>query len=258
MMSAMTSPSPLSVTRVINPCVLISVDDAIVLTDPFFANLRRLPMREPIGLRVDQLPSIDAILGGHGAFDHWQLGPLRGVLDSEVPVLVPHERMGARAVRHGFTGVRQTRDGERFAVTECVSVTTVAGDRIMGQPTNHYVISGAAGTVYVGTEACSLGPMRRLSGSMSIDVAVLPIDGLTFAGKRLVMDAAKALEATQLLGARALVPIHYSQRSVWPLIRCRSGVDDLLSLPHGGVEIRHAASGVRIDLDPGRHVSEPR
>lgn len=244
----MSSSPHLSVTRIINPCALISVDDATVLTDPFFTALRRIPMNEPIGMRVDQLPPLAAVLGGHGAFDHWQLGPLRGVVEPSVPVLVSHERMGGRAAKVGFTDIRRSVDGERVDISSTVSVTTVAGDRVMRRPTNHYLIAGESGTVYVGTEACSLEPMRRVGGAVSIDVAVLPVDGLTFAGKQLVMGAATALEAARLLGARVLVPFHHSQRSVWPVITSPSGLDDLLALPTDGIEIRHAATGVAIDL----------
>lgn len=246
----MSSSSPISVTRVINPCALISVDGATVLTDPYFRSLRRLPMNEPIGLAVGQLPPLAAILGGHGAFDHWQLAPLRGAVDPGVPVLVPHDRMRRQATRHGFTDVRRTGDGEQAVLSGSVTVTTVAGDQVMGRPTNHYVIAGEAGTVYVGTEAHSLEPMRRVATSFSIDVAVLPIDGLTFAGRPLVMDAATAVEAAQILGARMLVPFHHSQRPVWPLIGCPSGLDELLARPSGDVEVRHAPSGARIDLGP--------
>ena len=245
---AMTPPANLSVTRVINPCALIAVDDACLLTDPFFASLRRLPMNEPIGLGVHQLPPLAAVLGGHGAFDHWQLAPLRGVVPPAVPVLVAHRRMRDRAARVGFTDVRETRDGERVPITPTVSVTTVAGDRVLRRPTNHYLITGDSGSVYVGTEAGSLEPMRRIGGTRSIDVAVLPIDGLTFAGKQLVMDASTAIEASIILGASVLVPFHHSQRSVRPLIRCRSGLDELVALAAGRIEVRHAATGVPIQL----------
>lgn len=246
----------LSVTRVINPCALISVDGGTVLTDPFFTSLRRLPMNEPIGMRADQLPALAAVLGGHGAFDHWQLEPLRGIVDPGVPVLVPHRRMAARATKLGFTDVRETADGERVAIAPSVSVLTVAGDRVMRRPTNHYVIAGDAGVVYVGTEACSLEPMRRIGGTVPIDVAVLPIDGLTFAGKQLVMDAGRAIEAARILGVRVLVPFHHSQRSIRPLIHCRSGIDELLAHPADGTEVRHAPTGVTVELgdllrDPG-------
>lgn len=90
--------------------------------------------------------------------------------------------------------------------------------------------------------------MSRVGGTCPIDVAVLPIDGLTFAGNQLVMDAETAIEAALALGARILVPFHYSQRSVPPLIRCRSGIGELLERASGRIEVRHAATGVPIRL----------
>jgi hypothetical protein len=44
------------------------------------------------------------------------------------------------------------------------------------------------------------------------------------------------------------VPFHHSQRSVWPVIRCRSGLHDLDPGTASALEIRHAAPGVPIDL----------
>ena len=244
----MPSQSTLSVTRVINPCALICVDDATVLTDPYFRSQRLLPRKEPIGGRVDRLPPLAAVLGGHGAFDHWQMAPLRGACPADLPVLVPHRRMHDRAAAMGFSNVHEVHDGDDFAITNTVRVRTVAGDRVMRRPTNHYLVAGDCGTIYVGTEACSLEPMRRVGGSVPVDAAVLPIDGLTFAGRQLVMNAATAIDAALILGARVLVPFHYSQRPVPPLIRCRSGLEELLILAAGRIEVRHAATGVPIDL----------
>lgn len=240
--------SPFSLIRVINPCALITVDGVTLLTDPYFQGNRSLPMIEPIGVRVDELPPISAVLGGHGAFDHWQLAPLRGHLPTAVPILVAHSAMRRRALRAGFVNVREITDGQSVPISSSVTVTAFRGDRVLGRWTNHYVVSGRAGTLYVGTEAGSLEPIRRVAARGRIDVAVLPVDGLTFAGKQLVMDAPTAVEAALTLGARLLAPIHCSQRSVQPVIRCRSSVDQLFQAAAGRVEVRHAPTGVPISL----------
>lgn len=244
-----------SLTRVINPCALVTIDGVTLLTDPYFRGRRRLPMIEPIGVRVDELPPIGAVLGGHGAFDHWQLAPLRDRLPVDVPILVAHRSMRRRAARAGFVNVREVADGESVPISSSVTVTAFRGDRVFGRPTNHYVISGRAGSIYVGTEAGSLEPMRRVAAAYRIDVAVLPVDGLRFAGRQLVMDAPTAVEAAIVLGARLLAPIHCSQRSVPPLIRCRSGVDQLLVAAAGRIEVRHAPTGVAVSLAAGGGVS---
>ncbi len=87
---------------------------------------------------------------------------------------------------------------------------------------------------------------------------MLPIDGLTFAGKQLVMDASTALRAAALLGAHTFVPIHYSQRPIRGLLRCPSGLADLQrqdsrKLQHAGLPavpmIRYAPTGVPIRIE---------
>ncbi len=247
--------SDFSLTRVINPCALITVDGVSVLTDPYFRGRRWLPMTEAIGVGVKDLPHISAVLGGHGAFDHWQLAPLHGHLPPGTPIMVANRGMGRGATRAGFVNVQAIGDGETVPISSSVAVTAVRGDRVLGRRTSHYVIAGASGSVYVGTEAGSLDPIRRSATMRRVDVAVLPIDGLTIAGKQLVMDAATAVEAAVLLGARVLAPIHFSQRPVPPLIRCRSGLGELLEAAAGRVEVRHAPTGTPIDLAAPR--SEP-
>ena len=244
----MAATSPFSVTRVINPCALITVDGVTFVTDPYFRGQRTLPMNERIGVQVGDLPPIGAVLGGHGAFDHWQLAPLRGHLPADVPILVAHRGMQDLATRAGFTNLRVLADGERVQITSSVAVTALHGDRVFGRATNHYVVSGGSGSVYVGTEARTLDPMRRSAQTGRIDVAVLPIDGLTFAGRQLVMDARTAVDAAIVLGARLLVPIHYSQRSVPPLIRCRTGLEDVIRAAAGRIEVRAAPTGVPVSL----------
>ena len=237
-----------SLTRVINPCAVVTVDGLHFLTDPYLRQQKTLPMNEPIGMRASELPRICAVLGGHGAFDHWQIAPLRGHLPPDVPILVAHRGMQRRATRAGFTNVSVVGDEQQVRISSDVTVTVVHGDRVFGRCTNHYVVTGSSGTVYIGTEACSLDPMRRFAQRYPIDVAVLPIDGLMFAGKQLVMNAATAVEAAVTLGARVLAPIHFSQRSVWPLIRCRSGLDELREAAVGRVEVRYAPTGIPVRL----------
>ena len=64
------------------------------------------------------------------------------------------------------------------------------------------------------------------------------------------MDAATALEAARILGAEILVPFHYSQRPVPVLLKCPSGIADLVRLT-AAVEspiVRHAPTGTRLSL----------
>ncbi len=219
-----------TVTRVINPCALIEIGDDAVLTDPYFANHALFPMRESIGLTPEQLPPLRAILGGHGAFDHWQLSSLRGAVDQQAtPVYCATAGMARRATRAGFERVEVLAAGDERTLSATMTVRCVLGANVFGSRTNHYLITTPAATVFVGTEARNVDEIQRFvrDHATRVDVAILPIDGLTFAHKRLVMDAARALQAAVLLGATTLIPIHYSQRSAFALVRCPSGIDEL-------------------------------
>jgi len=240
-----------AVTRVINPCALIELGDHAVLTDPYFANHWFFPMTEPIGLSPSRLPPLTAILGGHGVFDHWQPRSLAGYEHrSTTPVLVATERMARTARRAGFADVHVLAWGDRHELVPGVAVTAVPGERISGMRTNSYVLEAPDVTVLVGTEARSLAPIEKCAADHDVDVAILPIDGLEFLGRRLVMNAATALEATRILGAEILVPFHYSQRSVPVLLKCPSGIADLMQLAAEAESpiVRHAPTGTRLSL----------
>lgn len=240
-----------SVTRIINPCTLIEVGDHAFLTDPYFRDHRLFPMNEPIGLSPDQLPQLDAILGGHGVFDHWRPRSMKRYKHhDETLVLTATGRMARQARRAGFTNAKRIQWNESVEVAPDIEVICLPGERVLAgfARTNNYLIKTPEVTVFVGTEACSLDPIRRCAEAHDVDIAVLPIDGLTFGSKQLVMDAAAALEATETLGAHTLTPIHYSQKPVSGLWTCPSGIDDLLRLAvdYPDLTVRSGTTGERV------------
>lgn len=113
--------------------------------------------------------------------------------------------------------------------------------------TNSYLLSSAGRTVFVGTEACGLAPIRAAAAARRVDVALLPIDGTRLFGRRLVMDAAVAVEAARILGAQTLVPIHYAVRGLPGLLRCPSGPLDLPGpdAGPGSLAVRVLPTGLR-------------
>ncbi|MBL8776705.1 MAG: MBL fold metallo-hydrolase [Acidimicrobiales bacterium] len=242
-----------SVTRIINPCALIELGGvASVLTDPYFEDHRWFPMIEPIGLAPSDLPPLDAILGGHAAFDHWQPQSMRAYRHhAETAVFVATKGMARRARHSGFDRVEVLRWGERRRIHDDLVVTCLPGERPLGVRTNNYLVETPEVSVYVGTEARSLEPVERCATHHRVDAAVLPIDGLTFLGRRLVMDAEAAVRAARTLGARHLFPIHCSQRPVAGVIRCPSGVGALRALAEVGspVAVHHAPTGTALRVE---------
>ena len=54
--------APLSITRIVNACALITIGDEAVLTDPYFEERWFIRMREPIGMTAAELPKLAAII----------------------------------------------------------------------------------------------------------------------------------------------------------------------------------------------------
>jgi len=214
----------LAVTRVLHACVLLELPGGAVLTDPWFRPAWPTRLAERPGLLPEQLPRLAAVLGGHGVPDHWQIEALRPLADlPTTPILVATPSMARKARRAGCTDVEVLRRGQRRELGDDLAVTSVPGERITGMATNGYVLESGGLAVYVGTEARRLAPLRDVAHHHRVDVALLPVDGARLLGRRLVMDAATAVEATLALGATTLVPIHHGQRPLRPLLTCRPG-----------------------------------
>jgi L-ascorbate metabolism protein UlaG (beta-lactamase superfamily) len=240
-----------TITRVINPCTLIDIGGRSVLTDPYFDDHWFVPMNEPIGVRPDQLPELAAILGGHRVFDHWQPQSLRTYPHrSSTPIFVASKGMARSARSAGFDRVEILGWHERRDLGGGLTVECVPGERSFGITTNAYVLATPSTTIYIGTEARHLEPIATFATNRRVDIAVLPIDGLRIAGRRLVMNASEALEAARILGADTLVPIHYSQRPIPGILACTSGIDELIQRAQHtpATRVMHAAAGTPISV----------
>ena len=157
---------------------------------------------------------------------------MRGVEDrSSTAVYTASRGMTRAARRAGFVHVETLRWGDQRQVAPGLMVTCVPGQRTFGMTSNVYLLQTDHVSVLIGTEALDQRAIERCAAEHRVDIAVLPIDGATFLGRQLVMDAADAIRAAKTLAAIALVPIHHSERPVPGILRCRSGIEDL-SLIH--------------------------
>ncbi len=236
----------MTVTRVINPTALIEIAGHTFLTDPYFDNHWFFPMNEPIGMQANELPRLSAILGGHGVYDHWNMPSISNYPHKhETPVLVATKSMAKKAKQAGFGQTEVLTWGETRKISDQLEIVCLAGERSVGRHTNSYLLRTPDTSVLVSTEAHRIEPIRHAAANHQVDVAILPIDGLRFLRKQLVMDAEQALAAAELLGAHTLVPIHYSQQSFAGVVRCTSGIQQLLRLSErcNTVTVQHAPVG---------------
>lgn len=223
-----------SITRVVNACVLLRVGDDAVLTDPYFAERWFIRLREPIGLSVAALPRLTMILGGHGAPDHWQPASLVGYTHKkDTPVIVATHAMQRRAVTAGFTRAEVLEWGATRRLSTRVEVEVVPAQTTAGRRVNNYVLHHPNLRVFIGTEARDLEPLRQYRAERPpVEIALLPIDASAALGRKLVMAPDDALEAARILGARILIPIHYALKPVPPLFRTPGSCAQLIRLAH--------------------------
>jgi L-ascorbate metabolism protein UlaG (beta-lactamase superfamily) len=244
--------APLAITRVINACVLIELGEDAVLTDPYFAGRWYMRFDEPIGLSVAELPRLAAILGGHSVPDHWQPASLAAYpYKDETPVYVATSSMARKARRAGFSRVEVLDWGEERQLTERLGLEVAPAQRSGGLKVNNYALTCGDLRVFVGTEARDLEPLRRYRATApAVDLAVLPINGARVLGHKLVMDGNDALAATRILGARTLVPIHYTQVPVPLLLQAPFSADDLrrITSPECDVDVAWLDAGQRRTL----------
>lgn len=239
----------LSITRIVNACVLLEIGGHAVLTDPYFEDHWFIRLRERIGLTAPELPRLSAIFGGYGVFDHWQPASLAGYRwKGETPVYVATRSMMRKARAAGFTEVEVLDWGESRAPSPRLRIEVAPARPAAGMKVNCYVLTCGDLRVFVGTEARDLEPLRRYRATRgAVDVALLPIDGARVLGHKLVMNAADAIAAARILGAKTLVPIHYALRPMPLLFQTPSSVEDLERLAEEAPDVRvvRLGTGVR-------------
>lgn len=202
--------------------VLIQIDDKFVLTDPVFAKTIGLVVERYVepGLRVEELPPIDAALISHMHFDHLSLRSL-DLLDGKLKqVVVPKgglayvpgqkplpieldswESMEIDGLRITATPVDHV--GWRYGADKAWRATAFTG----------YVVEYAGLSVYFGGDTAASPWMFHATGRRfpGLDLALLPIAPIHPREYmcRTHMNPDEALDAFADLGARWMMPIHF-------------------------------------------------
>src|SRR5262249_41532719 len=97
------------------------------------------------------------------------------------------------------------------------------------------------------TEARDLDPIRKYRAERpTVDIALLPIDASALMHQKLVMAPGDAIEASRILGARVLIPIHYALKPVPILLQTPGSSEQLVELA------REAKDLTVVPLETGR------
>jgi L-ascorbate metabolism protein UlaG (beta-lactamase superfamily) len=217
--------SGLRVTWLGHSTTLVEVDGVAVLTDPMWSE-RASPVSwagpkrfHPPPLALDQLPRLDAVVISHEHFDHLDEGSVRALARRGVPFHVP---LGIGA----HLAAWDVPAGQIVEHDWWEDATLPGGVRLVATPSRHFNgrLPGRTGSLW--SSWSIVGPRHRVffSGDTGpteslreiarregpFDVALLEIGQWNAAWGDIHLGPIGALDAFAMIGAKVLVPIHWS------------------------------------------------
>ncbi len=215
------------ITFVGHATVLIELDGRHFLTDPVFSDrVQVLRRRDKAGMKVEDLPELNAVLVSHAHFDHYDLPSLKRI-DPLVPLLLPQRTRGfGRPL--GKRRFIELKHWERWG-DGGVNVHAVPAHHFGGRwlvdswfrPANGYVIQGPGRTVYFAGDTARFNAFDEIGKRYPIDVALIPIGAYRpgWIMRWSHLDPRTALDCFEQLGAEFMIPIHWGafQLSLEPL-----------------------------------------
>jgi L-ascorbate metabolism protein UlaG (beta-lactamase superfamily) len=202
--------SALNLTRIAHSCVLLDFPGTRILTDPWFSEKPGYYRGEPLGIPLNALPKLDAVIVSHAHYDHYDMETFQAHPDKNVPIVV--KRGTANLARKvGFQNIIELDPWETTTIGS-VKVTTAPGKHSV--PENTYILQDNDFTVYFGGDTLLIPELNEIAQRFpSIDLALLPINGLQIRplfNRKVVMSAKDAAQLCSILHPRIAVPIHYT------------------------------------------------
>lgn len=251
--------SLIQVTYIGHATLLLRFGEAHVLTDPNFDEKLGffLPRVSPPGMKISELPRIDAILITHAHADHLSFRSLRA-LPPNIPIYAP-PTVARWLERDGLSEVHSIEPGEVIRVRHLSVSTAIARhvgaryglDRWRGAAHMYLIDDGVASVLFTGDTAITSDAVtlaRRIL-PRRLDIALLPIGFAPrwkeYFFRRGHLTAADALSFFENLDARILIPFH------WGTFRhITSGAFDAIQILRSLLSSYERASQVKI-LAPG-------
>jgi L-ascorbate metabolism protein UlaG (beta-lactamase superfamily) len=242
------TPGAFTVTRIAHASVLLDFGNATVLTDPWFSEKTHFHHGEPLGISLEQLPRLTAVVASHAHYDHFDIETFARYPDKSVPFFVGPDMLDA-ARAAGFTNVRELRPWESATVGPLTITAAPAAHKV---PEVTFMIQANGSTVYFGGDTRLIPELDELPRRFpSIQLALLSVNGLRVLGEQVVMNAEQAAEFAGRLGAEVAVPIHYRFQGSW--------FTDSFVLSYDGTPERfaaaiktHAPATKGVVLEPGQ------
>ena len=219
-------PGELRVTLVNHATVLIQLDGVNLLTDPIWSNLPSPvpfvgPGRfRPPGLRLQDLPPIDAVLISHNHYDHLDLPTLRALVQAHHPRIIAG--LGTRALLQGqgIDGAWDVDWWHTIPLAHDVRVTSTpcqhVSRRALGDDDNtlwtSFVIEGRGGPVYFSGDT-GFGPHFAATferfGPMRLALLAIGAYEPRWFMAPMHMAPDEAVQAARVLHAQTAMAVHF-------------------------------------------------
>jgi L-ascorbate metabolism protein UlaG (beta-lactamase superfamily) len=241
-------PGAFTVTRIAHASVLLDFGNATVLTDPWFSEKTHFHHGEPLGISLEQLPRLTAVVASHEHYDHFDIETFAKYPYKDVPFFVgPNMLAAARAA--GFTNVRELRPWESANAGPLTITAAPAAHKV---PEVTFVIQANGATVYFGGDTRLIPELDELPKRFpSVQLALLSVNGLRVMGEQVVMNAEQAADFAGRLGAEVAVPIHYRFHGSWFTDSFVLSYDGTPERFENAAKTRAPATAVRV-LAPGQ------
>jgi L-ascorbate metabolism protein UlaG (beta-lactamase superfamily) len=261
--SGRSTTTSLRITYVGHATLLLRFGAVSVLTDPNFEEKLGILLSRvtPPGVRIAELPHIDAILITHAHADHLSFRSLHA-LPSGIPIYAP-PAIAQWLLRDGLSGARAVQPGETFFIDD-VSITVGSArhvgaryglDRWRGAAHMYLIDSKLVSVLFTGDTSITpvATTMAQTILPRRVDVALLPIGYAPRWKKRLFrrghLTPADALSLFEQINARIFIPFH------WGTFRhITSGAYDAVRLLRELLVTYPKASQVKI-LTPGESLT---
>ncbi len=219
----LVAPGELAITFIGHASFLLQIGGLNILVDPVFAHWLVLihRLRRP-GVRIDDLPAIDAVLLTHAHMDHLNLPSLRKTirhtrkLRGEAPVVVVPEGVQDLVNTLGFADVIATQCWQTIIVGPVEITMTPAqhwGARMLRDTHRGYggyVLRHGSQSVYHSGDSGYFSGFKTIAERLAPEIALLPIGAYKPDGFRRVHTSPDdAIQAFLDLGAARMVPMHY-------------------------------------------------
>ena len=213
----------MGVTFIGHASFFLQIGGLNIVIDPIFARwlfvLKRL--RRP-GLRIADLPAIDAVLVTHAHFDHLHRASLRAIAraarnkSGQAPLLIVPDNVSDLVFDLGFKNVVELAWWEELQLGKTRITATPAkhwGARVihdMHRGYGGYVLRSGEHSIYHSGDTAYFDGFAEIGRRLDPDVALLPIGAYHPESFRAVHASPEdALRGFVEMGARHMIPMHY-------------------------------------------------